>query len=476
VVVKRALGSKVFWLNSLAVWSFIRHVGIKKPVYGLKTIFFYGGLVSLLIVIGPGSPALALSQDQTNVLSQGIYYFNTEVGNCSTSATSTTTNLVGTDNITKAFNYFMAKGGLSAIQVAGLLGNLYAESNGINPNNSEDGKQDPTPIPGVGFGIAQWTTAGRQQGLTNLAASEGVQPIDLGVQLDYVWQELNNGYLSALQALESASDLQTATNIIMYNYEIPAVVVNGTAAQQQQELQDRVNDATAILALYGASAQSGSTTTSTVTTTSSNDCGSSPSSTGASCNFSSGGTFFTTNSNSATTSVGEISIAQMCQRAQLLAAGQLINPASATNQPYCSNGACAGLCETVAGIVWGYYPPGYDCAYSQWLAMVATGQAHPGDKNPPVGALLFFVDQYSPNLNLALTNCNDLINGTLETNYGHVVVYLGDNMVISPDWPNSGDISIVPITDMTGNSKGGWNEPYLGWSNPVFAGSLVSDN
>jgi hypothetical protein len=388
-----------------------------------------------------------------------------------TSTTAQTGTVVGTDNIMEAFSYFLTKGDLSTVQVAGLLGNLYAESNGLNPNNSEDGKQDPTPIPGVGFGIAQWTTAGRQQGLVDLAASEGVPVTDLSVQLDYVWQELTSSYESVLLSLEATNDLQTATSIVMNNYEVPLVVISGTPAQQQQELQNRVNDAASILELYGASAQASSSSTTIVTTTSSIPGCSTTTPGGGSvvgCSFGSGGIFFTLNSTLVTTSPGEISAAQMCQRAQLLAAGQLLNP---QGDPFCANGACAGLCDFVAGIVWGFpNASGYNCSYMHWETMVATGHAHPGGQSPPVGALLFFIDQYSPNFNQTLTNCSDTVNGVLQTNYGHTVVYLGNNMVISSDWPSSGDISIIPITDITGGGKVGWNEPYLGWSDPVFAG------
>jgi hypothetical protein len=449
------------------VW-YLRHT--RTALLGIATLAMVLGLSTNVVFADDSCPS-GMSNIDCQAIQNDWTQWVPDVCGQATSTSGQTGALTGTDNIMEAFNYFMTKGGLSTVQIAGLLGNLYAESNGLNPNNSEDGKQDQTPISGIGFGIAQWTTAGRQQGLVALAASEGVPVTDLSVQLDYVWQELTGSYASVLSSLEATSDIQTATSVVMDNYEVPLVVISGTTAQQQQELQNRTNDASAILTIYGASAQAGSSSTTTVTTTSSIPGCTTVTPGGGSvvgCSFGSGGTLFTPNSTLATTSPGEISVTQMCQRAQLLAAGQLLNP---QGNPFCANGSCAGLCDFVAAIVWGYpNASGYDCSYVHWETMVATGHAHPGDLSPPVGALLFFTDQYSSNFNPAITDCSNYNGHVLQTNYGHTVVYLGNNMVISSDWPSSGGISIIPITDITGGGKTGWNEPYLGWSDPVFAG------
>jgi hypothetical protein len=423
-----------------------------KPSKKIKSFGFRFLLIFTIIFGLLGSPIYALSQNQLNVLNEGIYFFNTEVGSCNPATTSTA--LVGSDNITQSFNYFMAKGGLTSTQVAGLLGNLYAESNGLNPNNSEDGKQDPSPIVGVGFGIAQWTTASRQQGLVALANSEQVPPTNLGVQLDYVWLELNGGYSSVLQALEATSDLQTATSIVMNQYEMPSVVVSGTSDQQQQELQNRVNYATAILTLYGASAQS-TTTSTTVTTTSSSGCSQEGGSI-AGCNFGSSSDPFTTDD-----SIIYPGIAEMCSRVS-----QLVDPSSALFTQWCVDNAssiagdlCHDACEGTVAVAWQFQS--YYTAYDEYLAAVNTPSFHPKDTNPPVGAILLY--DYVP----------------YDNGDGHAAIYLGNNMAMSTDIGGNGYVWITTVAQLNPWAGGpNWNttDPgsgYLGWADPGHPPSLT---
>ena len=135
--------------------------------------------------------------------------------------------------------------------VAGLMGNLYAES-GLNSQNLENlcerrlkeaGKSyctDETytsavdsgkisreeflnPIPGkqYGYGLAQWTSAGRKAGLYDLVKSKGVSIGDLETQLEFLCYELKHSYKSVLSVLKSATEIKTASDMVLIKFENP---------------------------------------------------------------------------------------------------------------------------------------------------------------------------------------------------------------------------------------------------------------
>jgi hypothetical protein len=331
--------------------------------------------------------------------------------------------LSGTDNIQKAMNYFVGKG-LSPQQAAGLVGNLKIES-GLNPTAQQDGSNDANPKTNVGFGIAQWTTDGRQQGLVSLAQKEGAAVNTLGVQLDYVWQELNGGYAAALAALKQTDTARSAAVSIMVNYEAPA-----DSDPSGPNAQARGDAAEAILALYGSGSlpDSGNATPSTTSTTS-DTCGSTEIGTGSGK--------FTTDS-----SVTYPGVDQMLARAK-----ELSNNNSALFHQVCDGpDRCYHRCDHLVAGAWGHSGSGYDTAMTHWAAMQSSGHAHPGDRNPPVGALLFYDSGEAA---------------------GHVALYLGNNRVLSNDVNGNGGAYIV---DASAIETGPWRLGYLGWSDPVFAG------
>jgi len=147
-----------------------------------------------------------------------------EYGQCCDTVGSTALN--GSDNAQKAFNFLIAKG-LTPTQSAGVLGNLNAES-GINPQRVQStetpaGDKPNVTIDGVtGYGIAQWTSSDRQQGLADLAAKKGKPSGDLGVQLDYLWKELKQSYPTVLSALKQTNTVEEAVSVILNQYEAPA--------------------------------------------------------------------------------------------------------------------------------------------------------------------------------------------------------------------------------------------------------------
>lgn len=121
--------------------------------------------------------------------------------------------------------------------VAGLMGNLFAESS-LNPkcangvkklgltNESytsivDEKKNDNFVTDGIAYGLAQWCYKTRKQGLLSLSRQRNVSIGDISLQLDYLWQELQS-YKTVLNTLYSAKSVKEASDMVMLKYEKPA--------------------------------------------------------------------------------------------------------------------------------------------------------------------------------------------------------------------------------------------------------------
>ncbi len=167
----------------------------------------------------------------------------------SAGGSAATINLAGNDNVEKAFNFFVSKG-FTPQQSAGIVGNLIAES-GVNPKRVQstptpEGDRDNITVNNrTGYGIAQWTSSGRQQGLVDLARSRGMTiEGDLALQLDYLMQELTVGYKGVFDAIKLAADLKAASDVFMTEFERPA-------DQSETAKQKRASMGQQVLDLYG---------------------------------------------------------------------------------------------------------------------------------------------------------------------------------------------------------------------------------
>lgn len=126
----------------------------------------------------------------------------------------------------------------NAFGVAGLMGNLYAES-GLNPKNLQNtfekklGMTDISYTEAVdngsynnfvkdaaGYGLAQWTYWTRKRNLLAFAKEKGSSIGDLEMQLEFLWKELG-GYKSVLKALISAKSVREASDAVLTQYEKP---------------------------------------------------------------------------------------------------------------------------------------------------------------------------------------------------------------------------------------------------------------
>lgn len=136
------------------------------------------------------------------------------------------------------WNYFRCKG-FSPAGVAGLMGNLYAES-GLNPNNLQNtyekrlgftdaeytaavdsGSYSNFVRDSAGYGLAQWTYWSRKEAMLNYARKTDASIGDLMMQLDFMFQELK-GYAAVFQVLRTAKTVKEASDIVLTRYERPA--------------------------------------------------------------------------------------------------------------------------------------------------------------------------------------------------------------------------------------------------------------
>ncbi|MBR2693165.1 MAG: hypothetical protein IKE69_03030, partial [Thermoguttaceae bacterium] len=138
------------------------------------------------------------------------------------------------------WDYFYAKLG-NAYGVAGLMGNLNAESGGFRANNLQNsyerslGMSDDEYTAAVdsgaytnfvhdsaGYGIAQWTFWSRKEALLNFARQRGASIGDLYMQLDYLWYELSVKYSTLATVLRNATSVREASDVILLQFERPA--------------------------------------------------------------------------------------------------------------------------------------------------------------------------------------------------------------------------------------------------------------
>ena len=116
--------------------------------------------------------------------------------------------------------------GYSEIATAAAMGNIQHES-GFDPATIEGGS-------GIGFGLVQWSY-GRRTAMENYARSKGKNPSDVGVQIEYLLQELAEGsgiWTNASSAYgfgtltrndwANGNDLDKATKAFMCCFERPS--------------------------------------------------------------------------------------------------------------------------------------------------------------------------------------------------------------------------------------------------------------
>lgn len=156
---------------------------------------------------------------------------------------------------------FLKAEGFNDFGVAGLMGNLLAES-GLRPNNMEDKYQSKLGYndesytravdngtytnfvkDAVGYGLAQWTYWTRKQNLLNFARKNNKSIGDLDMQLNFLIKELKESYTNSVyNVLKKATSVLEASNAVLLNFERPTNIsasVQATRAKYGQTYYDR---------------------------------------------------------------------------------------------------------------------------------------------------------------------------------------------------------------------------------------------
>lgn len=136
---------------------------------------------------------------------------------------------------------FLKKEGFNNYGIAGLMGNLNAES-GLRPNNLQDSYSRSLGLSDVeytkrvdngtytnfvkdsaGYGLAQWTYWTRKQNLLNYAKSRNKSIGDLEMQLEFLIKELKENYTNSVyNVLKNAKSILEASNAVLLKFERPA--------------------------------------------------------------------------------------------------------------------------------------------------------------------------------------------------------------------------------------------------------------
>jgi hypothetical protein len=121
-------------------------------------------------------------------------------------------------------------------------------------------------------------------------------------------------------------------------------------------------------------------------------------------------------------------------------------------------------CDQLACRAYGYANSGYVSAHTHWLAMLATGHAHPGDPCPPLGSFVFF-NTGRPDGHVSLVVQAD------PSGCDPNVIQVTANEIFDHATGNHGGVYQLSLARLEGMYLGGHG--YLGWSDPVCAGALL---
>jgi hypothetical protein len=183
-------------------------------------------VICLVVFAGHPLGALAISDSDREHVNKDKSFHSDSDGTVCTIDTSVS--LAGNDNAEKIFNYLtQAPNGpkFTGKQAAGMMGNWWVESAGTMDPRVIQGsppKFGDDIVSGLGYGLAQWTDSGRQQGLRDYAKRTGGKVGDLAVQLGYAYWELTHGYQTAFHDIKADQGTPSQVAItIMKEYEQP---------------------------------------------------------------------------------------------------------------------------------------------------------------------------------------------------------------------------------------------------------------
>lgn len=137
------------------------------------------------------------------------------------------------------WNYFKSQG-LNDYGIAGLMGNLYAESGlrACNLQNTYEKKLGMTDAEytvavdngtytnfindSAGYGLAQWTYWSLKRDMLNYFQSKNKSIGDLRTQMEFLAHQLSTSYKSVWTTLQNATSVLEASNAVLLKFERPA--------------------------------------------------------------------------------------------------------------------------------------------------------------------------------------------------------------------------------------------------------------
>jgi hypothetical protein len=203
--------------------------------------------IALLLNMLPAS-SLAVSASDTEAANNNTPFYDPGYvcNNDDTTGTTTgTTGATGSDHEEQAFNFYVTNFGLSGFQAAAIVGNFMQESN-LDPTivNSSSGA----------YGIAQWL-GGRYTHLQAYAEnlSGGIGNFDNQLAFSKVELTTSPDYANAITGLKSTNNITSAVESFEFYYE----GAGPTPTSPGVDIQNRINNAKAVLAKYGKDAPGG---------------------------------------------------------------------------------------------------------------------------------------------------------------------------------------------------------------------------
>lgn len=146
----------------------------------------------------------------------------------------------------KAIFSILKQSGFTDEAASGVIGNIWTETGGtFDPGIVQGGGNFVFGV--TGYGLAQWTYAGRQQNLFNHCASLGKERDDLSAQMDFLinveftaWNW--SGYFNSFEELKKSTDIAKVTRAVMLCYERPADQSESAQQGRIQHAKDTYED------------------------------------------------------------------------------------------------------------------------------------------------------------------------------------------------------------------------------------------
>ena len=206
-------------MKGIGVYSWGVHVDTRTSKY-----FWYDGGASNVATFGKPSNIGSIDDEKEEKPSIDTSKVNTSAINDKT-----------------MWDYFKAKG-LNDYGIAGLMGNLYAES-GLRPANLQNSYEKHPDInmtdaeytaavdsgtytnfvkDGAGYGLPQWTYWSLKQDFLNYVKNKGKSIGDAEIQMEFLAHQLSTDFTSVWNTLKNATSILEASNAVLLKFERPA--------------------------------------------------------------------------------------------------------------------------------------------------------------------------------------------------------------------------------------------------------------